>query len=233
MNSHNLLLQQLDTQEQKEFEILAHHLIPIGWQSQLSYGEFALLLHRYIASKIDHNYAEIKLKKIQKIGLVEITKNSTSTNGERCQRLANTIILKSLAYKGALLIGEVLLDSILYIRRKADEVCQQELTLAREVNKSVPFMRVKGAKGMGKSSLLDRIGDFLESEKKEKVARVDFGTDAFGSDTFTDRSKLFDRFTEEVGKAFVKLTPGLVSTDLKFAFDKYKPPGKNCTDYLE
>ncbi|WP_202223052.1 AAA-like domain-containing protein [Okeania sp. KiyG1] len=68
------------------------------------------------------------------------------------------------------------------------------------VNQSVPFIRVKAAKGMGKSSLLDRISHFLEKEKKEVVARIDLATDAFGDDTLNDSEKLFRRFTEEVFK---------------------------------
>jgi len=39
--------------------------------------------------------------------------------------------------------GIVPLGSILYIKRDADEKCQGELTLAREVSKSVPFIRAK------------------------------------------------------------------------------------------
>lgn len=233
MNSHDLLIQELSEEEQKEFEILAHHLIPRGWEDRLSSGKFAKLLQGYSSFQIDKNHADRKLKKFQELGLIEIKKNSTASDGTQGRRLANTIILKFFAYKGPLLTGEVPLDSILYIKRNADEICQRELTLEKEVKESVPFIRVKAAKGMGKSSLLDRIGHFLEVEKKEIVARVDLGTDAFSSDAFTDLEKLFYRFTEEVAAAFSKSIPGLEPPDLKFAWNKYKPAGKNCTDYLQ
>ncbi|NEP39723.1 MAG: hypothetical protein F6K35_10950 [Okeania sp. SIO2H7] len=233
MKSHDLLLEQLTEEEQKEFEILADRLIPRGWEEQLSSGKFAKLLQDYSDFHIDKNHADRKLKKFQEIGLIEIQKNSTATNGTQGRRLANTIKLKSFAYKGPLLTGEVPLDSILYIDRDADEKCRRELTLEKEVKESVPFIRVKAAKGMGKSSLLSRIGHYLEREKKEIVARVDLGTDAFGSDAFTDLEKLFYRFTEEVAAAFIKSIPGLEPPELQFAWNKYKPAGKNCTDYLE
>lgn len=233
MNSHNLLLQKLTEEEQKEFEILANYLIPRGWEEQLSSGKFAQLLQDYSSLQIDNNHAERKLKKFQQVGLIEIKKNFAATDGNRGKRLANTIILKSFAYQGPLLTGEVPLDSVLYIKGNADDICQRELTVGKELNKSVPFIRVKAAKGMGKSSLLDRIGQFLEVEKKEIVARVDLGTDAFGSDAFSDLEKLFYRFTEAVATAFAKSIPGLEAPELKFAWDKYKPAGKNCTDYLE
>ncbi len=233
MNSHDLLVQQLTAEEQKEFEILANYLIPRGWEEQLSSGKFAKLLQDYSSLQIDNNHAERKLKKFQQVGLIDIKKNFAATDGNRGKRLANTILLKSFAYQGPLLIGEVPLDSVLYIKRNADDICQRELTVGKELNKSVPFIRVKAAKGMGKSSLLDRIGQFLEVEKKEIVARVDLGTDAFGSDAFSDLEKLFYRFTEAVATAFAKSIPGLEAPELKFAWDKYKPAGKNCTDYLE
>jgi hypothetical protein len=233
MKSHDLLLEQLSEEEQKEFAILANHLIPRGWGEPLSSGKFAKLLQDYSNFHIDKNHAERKLKKFQEIGLIEIQKNSTAKDGTQGKRLANTILLKSFAYQGPLLTGEVPLDSVLYIQRNADEKCRRELTLEKELKDSVPFIRVKAAKGMGKSSLLSRIGHFLEREKKEIVARVDLGTDAFGSDAFTDLEKLFYRFTEEVAAAFIKSIPGLEPPELKFAWDKYKPAGKNCTDYLE
>ena len=235
MNYHDLLLQQLSKEEQKDFEILAYHLIFLGWESQLSFAAFAQLLNDHTSLEVDNNYAERKLKKFAKVGLIEIKKNETSTNGERGKRLANTIILKSFAYKGILLTGVVPLDSILYIKRKADELCHYELTSVRERNQSVPFIRLKGAKGIGKSSLLERIGNFLEKERKEKVVRIDLGTDAFNSSTFTDIEKLFYSFTKEVKEAFAKLIPGFEPRDLEDlgVWDKNKAPGKNCTDYLE
>ncbi|NEQ34904.1 MAG: hypothetical protein F6K40_00690 [Okeania sp. SIO3I5] len=234
MNSHHLLLQQLDKQEQKEFEILAHYLIPLGWKDNLSHADFAKLLSSYNFLEIDNNYAERRLKKFQKFDLIEIKKNSTSpTNGERGKRLANTIILKSFAYQGTLPTGIVPLDSILYIKRDADEKCLRELSLARDVSQSVPFIRVKAAKGMGKSSLLDRISHFLEKEKKGIVARIDLATDAFGDNTLNDSEKLFRRFTEEVATAFSKLIPGFQGVDLETVWNKHKTSGKNCTDYLE
>jgi hypothetical protein len=236
MNSHNSLLKQLTEEEQKEFEILANYLIPLGWEHQLSYGQFAQLLNHYYTSlKIDNSYAERKIKKFCKIGLIGIQQNLAARDSGRGKRLANTICLKSFAYQGTLLTGEVPLDSVLYIKRDADEICQRELTLAREVQDSVPFIRIKAAKGMGKSSLLGRIGHFLANEKKEVVVRVDLGTDAFGSDAFTDLEKLFKRFTEAVAIAFAQSIPGLNPPDLNstLIWNKYKPPGKNCTDYLE
>ncbi|GGA33850.1 hypothetical protein [Okeania sp. KiyG1] len=133
MNSHHLLLSQLDKQEQKEFEILARYLILLGWKGNLSYAGFAELLRSYTSLKIDNNYAEKRLKKFQKSNLIEIKRNSTPpTNGERGKKLANTIILKSFVYQGTLPTGIVPLDSILYIKRDADEKCQRELTLARD-----------------------------------------------------------------------------------------------------
>ena len=237
MNDHDVLLQQLNKEEQQDFEILAYHLIFLGWESQLSFAAFAQLLNDHTSLAVDNNYAERKLKKFAQVGLIEIKRNQTSTNGERGRRLANTIILKSFAYKGILLTGVVPLDSILYIKRKADERCHYELTSARERNQSVPFIRLKGAKGIGKSSLLERIGNFLEKERKEKVVRIDLGTDAFNSSTFTDIEELFHSFTKEVKEAFAKLIPGLRPPDLNLkdlgVWDKNKAPGKNCTDYLE
>ena len=235
MNSHNSLLKPLTEEEQKEFEILANYLIPLGWQDELSAGKFAGLLKQKLDLNIDANHAERKLKKFQKVGLIEIQKNLTGSDRGRGKRLANTIILQSFAYQGTVLTGEVPLDSVLYIERDADEICQRELTLARDVRESVPFIRVKAAKGMGKSSLLGRIGHFLASEKKEIVARVNLGTDAFGSDAFNDLEELFKRFTEAVATAFGKFIPGLSPPDLNstLIWSKYKPPGKNCTDYLE
>ncbi len=68
MNYYDLLLQQLSKEEQKDFEILAYHLIFLGWESQLSFAAFAQLLNDHTSLEVDNNYPERKLKKFAKVG---------------------------------------------------------------------------------------------------------------------------------------------------------------------
>ena len=135
-------------------------------------------------------------------------------------------------YKGSPITGIVPLDSPLYVQRAADDICREALRLAKEIKDSVPFIRIKAAKGMGKSSLLVRLHQFLETEQKHAVGYVDLGSDEFDSDVFNDLEKLFYRFTEEIFLAFTKYSTHLNLPSLKFFWRQERTPGANCTNYL-
>jgi hypothetical protein len=228
-------LEQLDFEEREEFFILATFVITHGenhgknWQATLSSGKFAKLLTEKKHELVDfaESTADRRLKKFQSLELIERVSRGAGRSS------ASTIILKDYAYQGSLLTGVVPLDSPLYITRKADRSYSNIFHSYHDTNESIPFVRIKGAKGMGKTSLLIRIRDFLERDRNHVVAFVDLNSDAFDLETLQNLETLFYRFTEEVTQEFLKAVKELNPPSLQMFWRKERSSGKNCTGYLE
>ncbi|NER49675.1 MAG: hypothetical protein F6J92_23890 [Symploca sp. SIO1A3] len=218
-------LSQLNEEQKKQFYILADFLVTRGWQADMSQKAFAKLLSDKTHCQIPSATAERRLKKFQELGLIEVQSHGKGN-------VASTITLKSYIYQGSLMTGIVPLDSPLYIQREADNICKEALSIPQDSD-SLPFIRIKAAQGMGKSSLLARLASFLEKEQKQIVGYVDLSSDGFYSQLFTDLDRLFYRFTEEITQAFKQAVPGLNPPSLQSFWKKPRAPGKNCTDYLQ
>ena len=94
-----------------------------------------------------------------------------------------------------LLTGVVPLDSNLYVEREADKTSMEALQTVKNSRATLPFIRVKGAKGMGKSSLLVRLRHFLKTEQDQIVGFVDLAGDSFEPEAFTNLNQLLEQFT--------------------------------------
>ncbi|MEM9542210.1 MAG: AAA-like domain-containing protein [Cyanobacteria bacterium P01_E01_bin.42] len=219
----------LKQNEKEEFEVLANYIIMQNnddWQVKLSASKFAeLLAQKQLVSTT--TTAERRLNKFQDLGLIERVSQGNARNSVK------TIILKDYVYQGALLTGAIALDSPLYREREADLAYKSIFRPDRGIYESLPFIRIKGAKGMGKSSLLIRIRDFLENERNHTVAVVDLNSAAFDTAILQDLETLFYRFTLAVTQEFVKRNPSLNPPDLKMYWRKERGFGANCTNYLE
>ncbi|MCT7980131.1 AAA-like domain-containing protein [Laspinema olomoucense] len=131
------------------------------------------------------------------------------------------------------LSGIVPLDSPLYLPRDADEICREVLTADRSDRGSLPFIRIKGSSGMGKSSLLVRLRDFLEREENQVVGFVDLADLALDPEIFEDLNLLLKRFTQAIADTFSESVDKLNPPPLEKNWQKERSSGLNCTNYLE
>ncbi|MDY6783946.1 MAG: AAA-like domain-containing protein [Cyanobacteriota bacterium] len=126
--------------------------------------------------------------------------------------------------------GCLSLDSPYYVRRSADE--KLHLLFSQHQDKSSIFVRVKGSKGMGKSSLLVRLRQYLEQELNHFVAIVNLSGSEFDQRGLEDFNTLLYRFTYLITRAFRPILDK-EPPPLKSKWDDALIPGTNCTDYLE
>ncbi|MCT7971455.1 AAA-like domain-containing protein [Laspinema olomoucense] len=131
------------------------------------------------------------------------------------------------------LTGIVPLDSPLYLPRTADDRCRQALTADRSERGSVPFIRIKGSQGMGKSSLLVRLRDFLEREENQVVGFVDLAEVSQDPEVLTDINLLLKWFTQAIADTFSESVDKLNPPPLEKNWQKEGSSGLNCTNYLE
>ncbi|MBP0017895.1 MAG: AAA-like domain-containing protein [Cyanobacteria bacterium SBLK] len=222
-------LDKLKQNEQEEFEVLANYIIMQNnddWQVELSASKFAELLAQKKLT-VALATAERRLNKFHDLGLIERVSQGNARNSVK------TIILKDYVYQGSLLTGAIALDSPLYQEREADLTYKNVFRPDRGINESLPFIRIKGTKGMGKTSLLIRIRDFLENECNHIVAVVDLKSAAFDTEIRQDLEALFYQFTAAITQEFVKSSQNLNPPDLKMCWRKERSFGANCTNYLE
>lgn len=207
--------------EKQSFINLAEYLIKQGGTARVSYAKLADL------GNISPAHAGRFLKEFEKQGLIEVEAQKG--------RAGNLVTLKYYVYQGSLMTGRMPRRCPLYVRRKADEICEQVLSSGQSVQGSLPFIRVKAARGMGKSSLLIQIWDFLETEQKHKIGFIDLNSNSFHLDLFEDLDQLLYVFTEEIVKAFKDAINGANPPDLGLVWSKhkYRSPGSKCTMYLQ
>lgn len=193
-------------------------LIASGGQKLMSDASLAKLWN------MSATHAKRKREVFRECGLIEIDPGKG--------RKPNLIVWKggkSLAITP--LAGIVPLHSPLYLERPEMAECKQHLKLGSYSQDVRTFVRLKAGKGMGKSSLLIRLQNFLETELKQVVGFVDLGSNSFSPDVFDNLNALLYRFAEEVAEAFrrSKLNP----PGLKSLWKDYRVPGVNCTMYLQ
>jgi len=225
---NNEAIKELTEKEKKDFDILASFLLYQGGSASISEESFAQLLTERSkdSSFIAPATAARRLKAFQKTGMIDIKKNGRGP-------VASTIFLKSYIYKGPLITGIVPLDCPLYVKRNVDDICQEVLETGNNPHDSLPFIRIKAAKGMGKSSLMIRLRDFLEINKKYIIGYVDLGSSGFDAGCFTDLDKLFYTLTDEITQSFKNAIPGLNPPPLQTFWKKERTSSKNCEYYLE
>lgn len=129
------------------------------------------------------------------------------------------------------LTGVVPLSSPLYLERNADRLCKEALTVGR--NGGLPLIRIKGSSGMGKSSLLIRLRQFLEKDYKQIVGFVDLGSVDFEPESFANLNQLLRRFTYSVAKEFKDKLNDYTPPNLQDYWREDIAPGTLCTDYLK
>jgi hypothetical protein len=131
-----------------------------------------------------------------------------------------------------LLTGVVPPDSNLYVEREADKTSMEALQTVNNCRTILPFIRIKGAKGMGKSSLLMRLRHRLKTDKAQVVGFVDLAGDSFEPEAFTNLNKLLYRFTQAINQTFSKLVSSLNLPPLKEYWEEDLAPGLNCSNYI-
>lgn len=129
--------------------------------------------------------------------------------------------------------GVVPLDSPLYLERDVDEKCRQYLQAAESKEGSLPFIRIRASKGMGKSSLLVRLCHFLERERKQAVGYVDLGSNDFDQSAFKDLNLLLRQFTYAIAQKFRDKLNNHTPLDVKDYWREDIASGSNCTNYLK
>jgi hypothetical protein len=139
---NNEAIQELTEKEKKDFDILASFLLSQGGSASISEESFAHLLTERSKDSpfIAPATAGRRLKAFQRTGMIDIKKNGRGP-------VASTIFLKSYIYKGSLVTGIVPLDCPLYVKRKADDICQEVLETGNNPHDSLPFIRIKQPKG--------------------------------------------------------------------------------------
>ncbi|MDJ1179906.1 AAA-like domain-containing protein [Roseofilum sp. BLCC_M91] len=120
--------------------------------------------------------------------------------------------------------GVLSVDSPLYVWRNIQDRIEQEF-------RNLPYdqrllLRIKGAQGLGKSSLLLRIEEWLSTELKHQVARIDLSN--LEDTVFEDLETFLYNFAYIVTQAF-----GCNSDGLDDFWQKKIAVGIRCTDYLE
>ncbi|MCC5611911.1 AAA-like domain-containing protein [Nostoc sp. CHAB 5834] len=129
------------------------------------------------------------------------------------------------------LTGRVPLDSPLYLERAADEKCRQYLQAAQSREESLPLIRIRASKGMGKSSLLVRLCQFLERQQKQAIGFIDLGS--IDLSEFADLNQLLYQFTFVIAQKFSNKLNNHTPPDLKDYWRKDIASGLNCTNYLK
>jgi len=183
----------LNSQEQRWLDLLAQYLIPKGWSADYSCKKYWQLIQENGKEngKEDTTESTIKrfLDKLEKQGFIEIKR--------RTPPAPNHISLKHYKYHGVCLTGAVPLNSPLYIKRGADELCKQYMS-KYSYGSIIPFIRIKAARETGKTSLLIRLKKFLQDEQQCKVILVDINT--FDHRVLNDENEtqFFNTFTESI-----------------------------------
>jgi hypothetical protein len=170
-------------------------------------------------AKISDSTAYNRLRTFEDLGFIERNKSEITWKGP--------IQVTSLE-------GPVPLDSPFYVVRKVDEDCKTYLENSfSELEERVPFLRILGSEGMGKTSLLYRLRNFLEN-KGCVVGFINFESHEFASEVFTSVEQLYYTFTKKVTEAFKQSVPDLTPPDLKEFWKKQEElaPPIRCTDYL-
>lgn len=193
------------------------------WKKLISDGEFANWCGR--ARSTAHRW----LQKYKDDGLIKI-----NTPGRSGRDSKKEIIWVGQEEKPAIypLMGIVPIGDRRYIERTADKICRQALTAAKGKKGALPFIRIKAAQGMGKSSLLVRLRQILEQEPDRAVGFVDLGGAGFEPEAFGSLEKLLQRFTYAIAQSFKGALGGYNPPNLKDYWRSDIAPGMNCTDYL-
>lgn len=213
---------ELSDEEKKDLEILKAELMASEGRKCLSQQKFAKLCNITPAT------AGRRLTTFQLHGFIDIKKAGKGAKASEIIWQGRIEVMP--------LEGTVPLHCPLYIQRQTDEDCKNFLMMGQYARQSVPFIRIKATKGMGKSSLLIQLHDFLEREQKQVVGFVDLDSDSFEPNVFTDLNKLYYKFTEEISQTFRDSVSTLNPPSLKSYWDlkekENKASGKRCTDYL-
>ncbi|AFY82710.1 AAA-like domain-containing protein [Oscillatoria acuminata] len=130
------------------------------------------------------------------------------------------------------LTGIVPLGSPFYIQRTEYQIIQQAFESCPEDR--LVFCRLRSARGLGKSSLLIRLREFLEEDLGHAVGWVDLSQGTTG--VLQDFPSLLKIFTKAVAQEFACALPHLSLSLPDLQQNHWREdlaPGTNCMDYLE
>lgn len=125
--------------------------------------------------------------------------------------------------------GILPLNSPLYLEREIDKDIKNQF-IEHQENSSM-FLKIKGTKGLGKTNLLIRLRNFLESELKHQVGYIDL--ESFTQETIDNYDSLMFNLARSILKAFKKEPQNSDLVDLNKYFNFPGDRSKNCTEYLD
>lgn len=223
-------LQELSEQESRGFEVLAQYLIDRGWTADLSVAAFAKLLKENGIYLGGDNTVRRFLDKLEDNGLVEIKRHNC--------RVGNTIILNFYIYRGPCLKGCVPLDSPLYVKRIADEDCINYLSSSIIQGSSAAFIKIRGWRQTGKTSLLWRLKKHLNKSPECCVVLVDLKQSNFRKH-YNDIEAFLETFGKVITEGYSKFRSTHKNHDqgsdipLSNSFLNRLLPTEKCTQILE
>ena len=124
--------------------------------------------------------------------------------------------------------GVLPVNSSLRLHRACYTQCQEILQ-----HPAPAFLRIRGARGFGKSTLLVWLRYWLQTEQNHVVGFVDLGSYDFDPADFDDWGQLMYQFTYVVAQSFRQAKPDLRPPDLAKFWHKDVAAASNCTEYLE
>ncbi|MGK7943765.1 MAG: AAA-like domain-containing protein [Microcystaceae cyanobacterium] len=128
------------------------------------------------------------------------------------------------------LTGTVPPDDPRYLERMADRKLKKIFTYHQ--GESSLFIRIRGAKGIGKSSLLARLRQWLEVQN-HIVASVHLESKILRTNALNDFNIFLYDFTSAVSKAFKNSLETSTLPDLKEHWRDDIAAGVSCTEYLK
>jgi len=217
-------VESLHSEENHDWLVLEEQLKQHGGKLSRSHREWAELLGSVSPSTIAR-----RLRRYEELGLIRLEKRGKGRYNPV------TIYLREFKPEERKLegispvTGVVPLDSKFYIRRDADLTCERVLASYR--NTALPFIRIKGARGLGKTSLLIRLRDFLEN-KGHIVGFINLFDISLDSESSITLRELLYQFTYKILQEF---KDHLKEADVYEVGNFWRDdiaPGINCTQYL-
>ncbi len=229
----------LTTEEEEYWKVLEPKLITGRGSLYISQSDFAKLCQEN-SLNCSTATARRRLLRLQEVGRISLERKGRGNNPYKITWLEYGGYKKVDEPKQITpLTGIVPLDSPLYLKREADEVCIQKLKAGASREGSRPFIRIRAPKQMGKSSLLRRIQYFLEKQPNHVVGFVDLGGDEyFYENVFNDLDLLLYQFTcaliqtfsDSLGRCNLNDLKDL--PELKEHWHGNLTPQLNCANYL-
>lgn len=222
-------LDKLNVEERRDWRVLEQRL-----KQEQSLGSISVS-QRELAEifKVSPATARRRIKAFVKQGLIQYTVSgkgrTAKTQIDLVEYQLSDPIEKGKDFLLSPAVGILPLDSPLYLQRDADHKCREVFQSHRSAR---AFIRLKGTRHSGKSSLLIRLGYWLEQEQGHCVGRVDLNSNAFRPESFDNLEQLLYDFTYAVATAFKSDLRKPKRPDLQTVWRSDLSPTLNCDNYL-